>query len=296
MPFTRTSSSHASKTATTMRYGSVACSSATDRRCLIAVGCMLMHSLILLAHRAEDFLTDEMQSSIVKAAECRGIHHFLRTRSRKVDRNDVFDAARPGRHHNDLVAEKDGFVDRVRDEEDRLLRALVNANELLLHHDLRLGVQRSEWLVHQQDRAFHDQRTSKGNTLAHTAGKLRRPMLLEATQADRCDHRAGPVVALLSRHPVHFEAEGDIVDNGAPRKQIQVLPNHHRLRSKRRVSGTAALADCHVAARARFDPADDLDHRALAAAARPEDAGHPLGGEAMRYAVQGEDRVGSVAE
>ena len=45
-----------------------------------------------------------------------------------------------------------------------------------------------------------------------------------------------------------------------------------------------------------LDAADDLDQRALAAAARPEDAGHAFGWEAVRYAIERDDLVRRLAE
>ena len=44
-----------------------------------------------------------------------------------------------------------------------------DAQQLLLHHDLGLRVERGERLVHQQDRPFHDQRAGERDALAHAA-------------------------------------------------------------------------------------------------------------------------------
>src|ERR1700754_1253823 len=44
------------------------------------------------------------------------------TRPGDIDRNDFGDAAGISRHHHDAVAQIDGFIDTVRDEDDRLAR------------------------------------------------------------------------------------------------------------------------------------------------------------------------------
>src|SRR5581483_6893526 len=109
--------------------------------------------------------------------------------------------------------------------------------------------------------------------LAHATGELRGPVALEAAHADRGDQRPRALVPLDFRDALHLQPEGDIVDHRAPGKQIELLPHHHRVCAERLVD---LAADADVAGRVRLDAADDLHQRALAAAARTENAAHLL--------------------
>ena len=109
------------------------------------------------------------------------IDHFERARPRQTDRNHLLDAARPRRHHDHFVAQQDRLLDRVGDEQHGLVRAVENAQQLLLHDDLGLRVERGERLVHQQDRPLQDQRAG------------------QAPRAGACRPRIGPADAARSR-------------------------------------------------------------------------------------------------
>ena len=215
------------------------------------------------------------------------IDHLERARPRQVDRNHFLDAAGPRGHHHHLVAEQDRLLDRVGDEQHGLMCLVENLQQFLLHHDLGLRVERGERLVHQQDRPLHDQRARQRHALAHAAGKLPRQVALEAAQADRGEQRRGALIALGCGHAAHLEAEGDVVDDVAPRKQIEVLPDHDRVGAERPRHRPAARRWMRtVPLGRRLEAADDLDQRALAAAARAEQAGEPAGAETMGEAVQ----------
>src|SRR5690348_8077252 len=85
--------------------------------------------VLLLAHRVEHLLANEVEDAIVQSPELRGIYEILAARSWQVDRDDFLDPARPGRHYHDLIPEQNGLIDGVRDEDDRLAHALENAGE-----------------------------------------------------------------------------------------------------------------------------------------------------------------------
>ena len=61
------------------------------------------------------------------------------------------DPARSVRHDDDLVAQEDSFLNRMRNEEDRRSLRLPYPDEFRLHHLARLGIKSSKRLVHQQD-------------------------------------------------------------------------------------------------------------------------------------------------
>ena len=162
-----------------------------------------------------------------------------------------------------------------------------DAQQLFLHDDLGLRVERGERLVHQQDRPLHDQRARQRDALAHAAGQLAGQVLLEAAQSDRGNERARALVARGLGHAAHLQAEGDIVDDAAPGKQVEVLPHHHRVGAERMPDIVALrVLDPDRAAGRAFEPGDDLDQRALAAPARPEQAGDAPRAEAMGEVIE----------
>src|SRR5262245_40873284 len=97
-------------------------------------------------------------------------------------------------------------------------------------------------------------------------------MVFETAQPDRGDERAHGPVALGPADPAHLESEGDVIDHAAPGKQVEVLPNHDGVRAEWALSISVRVLDAHIAAGRRFQPANDLDQRAFAAAAGAEQA------------------------
>src|SRR5213079_1105682 len=101
--------------------------------------------------------------------------------------------------------------------------------------------------------------------------------------------RARLVLALRPGHPGHLEAEGDVVDHAAPREEVEVLPYRDRVRAEGpRLGFPRRIDDPDLPAGGRDESADDLRERALAAAARPQDAGEAPRAKPVRDAIQGE--------
>jgi hypothetical protein len=214
-----------------------------------------------------------MEGTVEQRPELLGGDELERARPRQCDLDHLLDAARPCRHHHDLVAEQDRLVDRVGDEQDGLAGLIEDTQQFLLHHDLCLGVQRRERFVHQQDRPFQDEGAGERDALAHAAGKLTRQVILEAVQPDRGDELAGALMALRFGDTFHLEAEGNVIDDAAPREQVEVLPHHHGVAAKRAADrGRGRIDDVNGAGCRRLDAADDLREGAFAASARTEDA------------------------
>ena len=105
--------------------------------------------------------------------------------------------------------------------------------QFLLHDDLGLCIERGERLVHQQDRPLHDQRARQRHALAHAAGQLARQVALEAAQPDRSDQPPRALDSVRLGDAAHLQPEGDVVDDAAPGKQVEVLPDHHRVGAER---------------------------------------------------------------
>ena len=76
--------------------------------------------------------------------------------------------------HRDLVAELDGLVDIVGDEDDGLAQFALQAQHFGLQLVADHRVDRAERFVHQQDRWVGGQRPGDADALLLTTGQLRR--------------------------------------------------------------------------------------------------------------------------
>src|SRR5262245_31655225 len=109
-------------------------------------------------HRFKD-LSSETQKLVATAI----------SRPLQVYRDDLFDSAGPLSHDDNAITDVDGFVDVMRNEEHRCAAGLPEPQHLILHPHSGEGVQRTKWLVEQQDFRFIDQRTSQCDSLRHPA-------------------------------------------------------------------------------------------------------------------------------
>jgi hypothetical protein len=109
---------------------------------------------------------------------------------------EIDDAARPRRHHGDLVREIDGFRQAVGDEHHGLAGCGPDAQELVAHGHARLLVERGEGLVHQQHRRVLHQAARDRDALLHPAGKFMRMPLAETFEAHELKHFFGLGAAL----------------------------------------------------------------------------------------------------
>ena len=79
----------------------------------------------------------------------------------------------PDPQHRDLVAELDGLVDVVGDEDDRLAELALQAQELVLQLLAHHRVDRRERLVHEHHRRVGRERPGDADALLLSAGELR---------------------------------------------------------------------------------------------------------------------------
>src|SRR5262249_40578534 len=111
--------------------------------------------------------------------------------------------------------EQYGFVGLVED-----------LQQLFLHHNLGLRIECGKWFIHQKDWPLHDQGARQRYALAHAPRQLAWQMALEAAQAKRGNEHIRALITFGARNAAHFEPEADIVDDVAPGKKIQILPDH----------------------------------------------------------------------
>ena len=149
-----------------------------------------------------------------------------RTRDRDLD--DLGELTR-GRHHEDAVRQQHGLVEVMGDEHDRLLHLLVQADQLGLQALARMGVERAERLVHEQQVGIDRERAGQPDALAHAAGELVGPARLGARKADQLEIAPRDPLALRRAHALGLEPELDIGERAAPGQELGVLEHHGAL-------------------------------------------------------------------
>lgn len=189
--------------------------------------------------------------------------HFAGRRSRHAEALRDFAAG----HDLYAVAQHNGLFQTVRYKKDADAHLLPQVNDLPLHVGTREVVQRSKWLVHQQQHGMHHQRPRQRYALLHAAGELPRQRLFKAFQADHADHF--PHVAFAGR--ASGQAEGRVARHVQPGHQPRFLKHH---------GGFEAGRQLDFASVAGFQPCHQLQKRRLATAA----LSHQHGGLSRRNA------------
>src|SRR5262249_49738757 len=130
------------------------------------------------------------------------------------------------------------------------------------------GVEGTEGLVHEEQRRIVDQRATDRNPLLHAPRELPRDVLLEAAESDERD-QAIRLGAILRKRPAeNREGKQNVVADRAPGQENGTL-EHHPGVARRSGHGLPPEED---PPRGRRDEApDQLEQRALAAPARPDD-------------------------
>src|SRR5581483_5397341 len=153
-----------------------------------------LHSLlILLGERTIDLF-----AKLAKDLARRGgnIEVFKVPRTRKVDLELAFHAARAEGEQDHAIAEADCFTHVVRDKDNGASGFSPKALEFIMQQVARLRVQGGERLVHQQDVRLCSQRAGQGDALSHAAGKLVRVTVFELRQVHEAQIVVNALVAL----------------------------------------------------------------------------------------------------
>src|SRR5712691_7652141 len=188
-------------------------------------------------------------------------------RMRDVDVDHSPDPRRPLRHDDDAIGELHRFFDVVRDEENRLLLRLPDAQQLATHLQSRDGVERAERLIEVENVWIHRQSARHLEPLLHPAGQLARIRLLESLQADEL-HVARDAIVLLAIAQTK-ETETDVLLDREPRKDAALLKHEDPSRIGLR-HGHAV--DRHRTFRRIDEAGHDVEQRRLPAARWSEDA------------------------
>src|SRR6478735_4638728 len=220
-----------------------------------------------LSCRAPGLAADQVPDVVAILEQLDRFAHLDVARSRQVDLDFLADARRPCGEHHHAVGEEHGLVDVVRDEDDGFSRSLPEAHQLFLHLLARLRVERAERLVHQQHLRIEGEDASERGALLHPARELRRIVIAELGEADHGELPRYHLVYLFFSETLRLEAPGDVAGHALPRKERELL-EHHAAVGPRAAHFLAVDAD--AAGLGGDEAADDVQERALAAAARPD--------------------------
>src|SRR5437588_541289 len=195
-------------------------------------------------------------------------------------REDVGARARlhdaPAFEDGDLVAELQGLVEIVTDEEDGLPDPLLQRQQLVLELAADERVERRERLVHEQDVRIGRDRPREPDALLHAAGELAAIALGPLREPDERELLVDDAPALLGRVAPQLEPEADVVAHRSPRQQAELLEHHGDAQAanaaqRRRIAvhpNVAGLLDDLAACAARIEQGERLPERRRAGAAR----------------------------
>src|SRR5712692_244127 len=209
------------------------------------------------------------------------------------------DPPRTGREHYHLIGKRDGLLEVVCDEEDRIARLRPEVQQLVLHHVARLDVQSAEGLVHEEDRGPVDQCGGEGDALAHAARELVRVVAFEPRQTHAPHPLDGLRPGLRGGPAADREGQRHVLERRLPGQEGVALEKIADVRRHAARHGPAAEDDAPLAQ--GHEPGDHPEQRGLAAS-RGADQAHEAsgrdaeadvahGGEVTRGRVEGPRRV-----
>ena len=190
---------------------------------------------------------------------------------RQLDCDFIDDGAGTPAHDQDSIRQGHRFGEIVGDQQRRLVRRFERLRQVVLQHHARLCIDRRERLVEQENVRIDRKRARQRHPLAHAARQLMRVMPGEFGQLEVRQQSRGAAFALGYRHALNFDAEHDVLGNGAPRQQQIFLQHEGDLR----IGACDSLAvDEGGAVARRGQPRADIEKRALAAATRADQRHH----------------------
>ena len=173
---------------------------------------------------------------------------------------------------------------------------LLDALELEAHVLAQIGVERSEWLVEQQDVALQHQRAGELDPLLLPARQLVRHPSVEVAEPDQLQHTVDRVADLLLGQPVELQPEGHVALDVHVGEQGVGLEHHRRRPLVGRQVADVAPMQHHLARGGFREPADQAQQRGLAAPRRAEqdEIGSAVDPEIHR--IEGDHRTEGLGE
>ena len=181
----------------------------------------------------------------------------------------------PAFQNADVVAQFQGLVQVVGDENDGLVQLALQVQQFVLHLPPNQRIQAAERFIHQQNVGVHHQSPGQPYPLLHPAGKLPGERVFPTAQAHQFQSLAGALVAFLFANPLDFQPPGGVVDDIAVRHQPVMLEHHgdfpppeiHQLVVRH--PGNLVPVNDNLAAGGLDEPEQAAHHRGLAAARKP---------------------------
>ena len=229
--------------------------------------------------RADDLQLDR----VGEVEDLLGRHDLERARARERNFVNVGDPTRPRAHHDHAVGEEDRLLDRVGDQHDGGSGVEPDFLDQPVHLLAGEGVERAEWLVHQQHGWLVGQRPHQRGALLHAAGKLARKAAAEAFEADAVEQFVDPDPVRLGA--LDLERKVDVGVEVAPGQEVRLLEHHADLRVR---AGHRLAVEQHLAGGEAMQPGHRPQERGLAAAGRADDRDDLAVHDVERAAVDGE--------
>ena len=151
----------------------------------------------------------------------------------------------------------------MRDQQHRLVQGCPDFEHLVAQQHPCLLIQRAERLIHQHDTGLIGQCPGNSRPLLHTAGELRREMVLEPFKADQLDELASGFFPLRLIDPFDLKWKGHIVQGGPPRKRRFFLKHDTNI-----LMGAVyfVAVDQHFTVMIVYQPTDNIEQGRLSAA------------------------------
>src|SRR5580765_3746438 len=144
-------------------------------------------------------------------------------RARQVHSKFLYNAAGPEGHQGNAIAEAHSFAHVVGHEDHSASGFSPDLLEFIVEHVARLGIERREGLVHQQDIRLSRERAGKRYSLAHAARKLVRTAVLKLREMHEAQIVTNLLFPLSLRETLHLQSEFNVLCHRQPGEQAMVL-------------------------------------------------------------------------
>ena len=196
-------------------------------------------------------------------------------------------------HDDDLVGHRHRLLLRVGDHDEGDPRLALDLLELHHHLLAQVVVERPERLVEEEHGGLADEGAGEGDPLLLAAAQVARSARRELGKAHHLEHLPGPARPLLRVHPLHLEAELDVLEHRPVGEEREALEHHRGVAPGRGQIGDILTRDVDPPLGGVLQTPDHAKGGGLAAAARAQHrhelAVHEIGREV-------DDRAGALVE
>ncbi|KAG1248352.1 hypothetical protein G6F65_019665 [Rhizopus arrhizus] len=176
-------------------------------------------------------------------------------------------AGRAGQHHH-AVRQQDGFVQVVRDHDDRLAQLAPDLHQFAVQVRLGVGIQCAERLVQQQDAGLDGKAHQERHAPAHAARQLVREGVGKGAQVAQFQQFGHAAVDLVGGHALELQAQRHVLLDAEPGQQGVFLEDVAQRGRHLTVHHLAVHAD--GAAVDAFQAVQRAQQGAFAGAGRPD--------------------------